>query len=53
MCQLLKVARSGYYEWLSRPPRAQAEAEQHVEAKVHYSFAQGRGTYGTRRIKYL
>jgi len=53
MCQLLKVSRSGYYEWLSRPPRAQAEAEQHVEAKVQHYFAQGRGTYGTRRIKYL
>jgi putative transposase len=53
MCQLLKVSRSGYYEWLSRPPRAQAEAEQHVEAKVRYYFSQGRGTYGTRRIKYL
>ena len=53
MCQLLKVSRSGYYEWLSRPPRAQAEAEQHVEAQVQHYFAQGRGTYGTRRIKYL
>ena len=53
MCQLLQVSRSGYYEWLSRPPRAQAEAEQHVEAKVQHYFAQGRGTYGTRRIKSL
>jgi putative transposase len=53
MCQLLEVSRSGYYEWLSRPPRAQVEAAQHVEAKIQYYFAQGRGTYGTRRIKYL
>jgi transposase InsO family protein len=53
MCQLLEVSRSGYYEWLNRPPRAQAEAEQHVEAKVQHYFAQGRGTYGTRRIKHL
>jgi putative transposase len=53
MCQLLEVSRSGYYEWLSRPPRAQVEAEQHVEAKIQHYFAQGRGTYGTRRIKYL
>ena len=29
------------------------EAEQQVEAKVKHYFAQGRGTYGTRRIKYL
>jgi putative transposase len=53
MCQLLEVSRSGYYEWRSRPPRAEVEAEQHVEAKVQHYFAQGRGTYGTRRIKYL
>jgi putative transposase len=53
MCQLLEVARSGYYEWLSRPPRAQVEADQHVETKIKHYFTQGRGTYGTRRIKYL
>jgi putative transposase len=53
MCQLLEVSRSGYDEWLSRPPRAPVEAAQPVEAKVKHYFAQGRGTYGTRRIKYL
>ena len=34
-------------------PRAQAQAEQQLRAKVQHYFAQGRGTYGTRRIKYL
>jgi putative transposase len=53
MCRLLEVSRSGYYEWLSRPPRPQADADQHVEAKIKHYFAQGRSTYGTRRIKYL
>jgi putative transposase len=53
MCRLLAVSRSGYYEWLYRPPRAQAEAEQQLQQKVQHYFAQGRGTYGTRRIKYL
>ena len=38
---------------LSRQPRDQADAEQHVEVKVQHYCAQGRGTYGTRRIKYL
>jgi transposase InsO family protein len=52
-CQLREVSRSGYYEWLSRPPRTQVAAEQHVEARVTHYCAQGRGTYGTRRIKYL
>jgi putative transposase len=53
MCRLLEVSRSGYYEWLSRPPRAQGEAAQHIGTTIKYYFAQGRGTYGTRRIKYL
>jgi len=53
MCQLLEVSRSGYDEWRSRPPRAEVEAAPQVEAKVQHYFAQGRGTYGTRRIKYL
>ena len=53
MCRLLEVSRSGYYEWLGRPPSTQAEADQQVQAKVQHYFAQGRGTYGTRRIKHL
>jgi transposase InsO family protein len=53
MCRLLEVSRSGYYEWHGRPPRTQADADQQVQAKVQPYFAQGRGTYGTRRIKHL
>jgi transposase InsO family protein len=53
LCRLLEVARSGYDEWLSRPPRAQGAAEPHVAAKIQHYCAQGRGTYGTRRIKSL
>jgi hypothetical protein len=53
MCRLLEVSRSGYYEWLRRSPRDQAEPEQHLQHKVVHCLAQGRGTYGTRRIKYL
>src|ERR1044071_3182963 len=53
LCRTLEVSRSGYYEWLRRRPRAQAEIDQQVHAKVRHYFAQGRGTYGTRRIKHL
>jgi transposase InsO family protein len=53
MCRLLEVSRSGYYEWLHRPPRTQTAAEQQLQDKVQRYFAQGRGTYGTRRIKHL
>src|SRR5262245_35488403 len=53
LCRTLEVSRGGYYEWLSRPPRARAEVDQQVHTKVQHYFAQGRGTYGTRRIKHL
>jgi transposase InsO family protein len=53
MCRLLGVSRSGYYEWLSRPRNAQPAAAQQLQDKVRRYFAQGRGTYGTRRIKHL
>ena len=50
---MLEVSRSGYYEWLGRPPSAPPATEQQVQDKVQRYFAQGRGTYGTRRIKHL
>jgi transposase InsO family protein len=53
MCQLLEVSRSGYYEWLRRPPSVHAEATPQLRDKVAGYFGQGRGTYGTRRITYL
>jgi hypothetical protein len=53
MCQLLEVSRSGSDEGRSRPPRAQVKAAQQVEAKVQRYVAQGRGPYGTRRLKDL
>ena len=51
--QLLEVSRSGYDEWLQRPPRTQTAAEQQCQDKVQRALAQGRGTYGPRRIKHL
>ena len=52
-CQLLEVARRGDDEWRSRPPRAQAQVDQEVQDQIPRSGAQGRGPYGTRRIKPL
>jgi transposase InsO family protein len=53
MCRLLVVSRSGSDEWRSRPPDAQAEADQTLQDKITRYCAQGRGTYGTRRLKHL
>ena len=53
LCRMLEVSRSGYYEWLRRQPSSRTTAAQQVQEKVQRYFAQGRGTYGTRRIKHL
>ncbi len=53
LCRILEVSRSGYYEWLGWPPSVQSDTDQQLEAKVQQYFAQGRGLYGTRRIKHL
>ena len=53
LCRILEVSRSGYYEWLGRPPSVQLDTDQQLEAKVKQYFVQGRGIYGTRRIKPL
>jgi transposase InsO family protein len=53
LCRVLEVSRSGYYEWCGRSPSAHADADQQLQTKVQHYFAQGRGTYGTRRIKHL
>jgi putative transposase len=52
-CRLLAISRSGSYEWRHHPPSVRAEADQQLQDKVTHCFTQGRGTYGTRRIKYL
>ena len=53
LCRILEVSRSGYYEWLARPQSTPTDTDQQLEAKVQQYVAQGRGTYGPRRLKPL
>lgn len=53
MCHVLEVSRSGYHEWLERPASAHEREDKQLRAEVEHYFEQGRGTYGTRRIKRL
>jgi transposase InsO family protein len=49
-CRVLKVSRSGYYDWLGRVPSARAVADAELSAviaRVHYD---SRGTYGSPRV---
>ncbi len=51
MCQALEVSRSGYYEWLKRPPSSHAQADQVLAQRIGEHFAAHRAVYGTRRLK--
>lgn len=50
MCVWANVSRSGYYDWVSRKPSAQARRRAELVILVRYSFDRSDGTYGYRRV---
>jgi transposase InsO family protein len=50
MCRWLQVSKSGYYEWLNRPPSATAQRRQLLTIKIRALFDAFDGTYGYRRL---
>lgn len=47
-CELCRVSRSGYYDWLRRPARTDVDI---LGQKIKRVFKKSRKTYGARRIK--
>jgi putative transposase len=50
MCRWLQVSKSGYYEWLHRPPSATAQRRQLLKIKIQALFDASDGSYGYRRL---
>jgi putative transposase len=50
MCGWLRVSRSGFYEWRSRPQSAAARRRDGLKLLVAKAFEHSDGTYGYRRI---
>ncbi len=46
----MKISRSGYYEWLSRPISNRRLENQRLTKSIKEVFLQNRNIYGTRRI---
>ena len=46
----LGVARSGFYEWLGRPPSARSVANASLLVRIRESFALSGQTYGSPRV---
>jgi transposase InsO family protein len=50
MCRLLKVARSGYYAWLTRPECERARVDKQLAVEVRSAFEESKGRYGSPRL---
>jgi len=51
MCKVLKVSRSGYYDWRGRPPSARQQANEKLLAAIRREHEDSRETYGSPRIQ--
>lgn len=50
LCQLLAVARSGFYAWCRRPTSARAQQNQWLMTHIRACYQASRGRYGSPRI---
>jgi putative transposase len=50
MCQVLGVARSGYYAWKHHTPSQRAQANQVLVVRIREEYQASRKTYGSPRI---
>ncbi len=51
LCKVLRVSKSGYYQWLSRPPSQQSIKRQSLLPEIRAIHESMRRVYGARRIK--
>ena len=50
MCSTLKVSRSGYYDWIRRPPSAHTTRDNELKTLICEIHQRSRTTYGAPRI---
>ena len=50
LCQLLDVARSGFYDWLRRTPCRRQVEDAHLRSLLCMAFTRSRRTYGRPRL---
>lgn len=51
MCRLLRVSRSGYYAWRSRPESNRARTDRELTRVIRRIHAESKGVYGSPRIR--
>ena len=50
MCRLLKVSRSGYYDWRHREASARTITDRHLMPLIRQVHMESRGVYGARKV---
>jgi len=51
MCEILKIKRSAYYQWIKRPESNRNKSDKEIAEKIIKIHKESYGTYGQRRIK--
>ena len=51
MCRLLKVSRSGYYDWRSRGESTRTRRDRQLMSRVRQVHFESRGVYGARKVR--
>lgn len=50
MCQVLRVARAGFYHWLHKPVSDREQENSRLLQLIRDSYSVSRGVYGARRV---
>jgi putative transposase len=50
LCKVLKVSRSGYYDWKGRPPSRRSREDAALTSKIREIHERSRKTYGSPRV---
>lgn len=50
MCKVLKVSRSGYYEWLRREPSVRSTENKKILLSINQIYNESKGRYGSPKI---
>lgn len=51
LCDMLRVAESGYYEWLTRKPSKRRQEEARLEVAIKAAHRASRGTHGPKKLQ--
>lgn len=50
LCRMLRVSRSGYYDWKGRPPSKRNRENDALTARIREIHRRSRETYGSPRV---